>query len=64
MADLEPRLLRAFLAIYVARSVTRAALQQGVSQPTMSEHLRRLRTYFGDRLFVSGSSGMLPDRFP
>jgi len=60
MADLEPRLLRAFLAIYVARSVTAAARQQGVSQPTMSEHLRRLRTHFGDRLFVSGSSGMLP----
>lgn len=60
MADLEPRLLRAFLAIYVARSVTRAARQQGVSQPAMSEHLRRLRTHFGDRLFVSGPSGMLP----
>jgi len=59
MADLEPRLLRAFLAIYVTRSVTRAARQQGVSQPTMSEHLRRLRAHFGDRLFLPTPGGLL-----
>lgn len=49
--DLEPKLLRAFLAIAAADSITAAAKTVGVSQPTMSGHLRRLRTHFGDPLY-------------
>jgi DNA-binding transcriptional LysR family regulator len=58
MADIEPRLLRAFLAIFAAGSVSGAARAQGVSQPTMSEHLRRLRAHFSDRLFIFSPRGM------
>ena len=49
--DPEPKLLRAFLAIFDAPTISAAARTAGVSQPTMSGHLRRLRAHFGDALF-------------
>ena len=42
------------------RSVTRAADQLGISQPAMSNGLRRLRTLFDDPLLIRTSEGMTP----
>lgn len=41
-------------------NVTRAAQQLGISQPAMSNSLRRLRQAFGDPLLVRTSDGMAP----
>jgi DNA-binding transcriptional LysR family regulator len=42
------------------RNVTRAALHLGLSQPAMSNSLRRLRLLFDDPLLVRTSEGMTP----
>jgi DNA-binding transcriptional LysR family regulator len=42
------------------RNVTRAAESLGISQPAMSNGLKRLRGLFGDPLLVRTSSGMSP----
>jgi DNA-binding transcriptional LysR family regulator len=42
------------------RSVTRAAAKVGLSQPALSNALTRLRSLFGDRLFVRGRKEMVP----
>lgn len=42
------------------RNVTRAAQRLGISQPAMSNGLRRLRDLFGDPLLVRTSDGMMP----
>src|SRR3979490_466897 len=63
MSDLEEidlRLLRIFDAMHANRHVTRAAEELGLSQPTISIGLGRLRQQFGDPLFVRTSEGMLP----
>ena len=52
--------LQLFELIYDTRSVTRAAEQLGLAQPTVSIWLARLRRQLGDPLFVRTPSGMLP----
>ncbi|MDO5650603.1 MAG: LysR substrate-binding domain-containing protein [Moraxella sp.] len=42
------------------KNVTRAAEQLGITQPAMSNILRRLRKLFGDPLLVRSSEGMTP----
>jgi len=42
------------------RSVTRAAAQLGITQPAMSNVLKRLRDLFGDPLLLRTSEGMTP----
>jgi len=42
-------------------NVTRAAEALGVTQPSVSQMLRRLRTYFGDDLFVRSGNTMRPN---
>ncbi len=42
------------------RNVTRAAEELGISQPAMSNSLRRLRDLFGDPILVRTSDGMVP----
>ncbi|MGI9275536.1 MAG: LysR family transcriptional regulator [Endozoicomonas sp.] len=42
------------------RNVTRAAEQLGITQPAMSNGLRRLRDLFGDPLLIRTSDGMTP----
>src|SRR3954465_6316877 len=47
-------------AIMRDRSVTRAGQRLGLSQPTMSHALTRLRHMLKDDLFVRSPKGMLP----
>lgn len=53
-------LLRVFDMLLRERSVTGAASRLGLSQPTVSNALTRMRNLSGDQLFVRTSSGMVP----
>lgn len=53
-------LLVALEALLEERSVTRAALRLGMSQPAASRALARLRALFADALLVDGPKGYLP----
>jgi DNA-binding transcriptional LysR family regulator len=59
-ADVDLNLLHAFQAVHAAGSVTRAAERLGVSQPTVSHALKRLRRLYRDPLFVRTQGGMAP----
>jgi len=61
--DVDLNLLRVFDAILRGRGVTAAAARLGLSQPAVSNALARLRTVFGDTLFVRTTSGMAPTPF-
>ncbi len=60
MLDFDLNLLPILLALYEERSVTKAARKLGMSQPSVSVSLKRLRETFGDRLFVRTSFGVEP----
>lgn len=53
-------LLRVFLAVWEARSLTAAGDRLHLTQPAVSHALRRLRALFGDPLFVRTVNGMVP----
>ncbi|WP_246173958.1 LysR family transcriptional regulator [Paraburkholderia hayleyella] len=53
-------LLLIFDALYRSQSTTRAATELHLTQPSVSNALKRLRTLFEDELFVSTREGMLP----
>jgi DNA-binding transcriptional LysR family regulator len=53
-------LLVVFDMLLRLRSVSRAAEALGMSQPAMSLALKKLRTVFGDPLFIRGSRGLSP----
>lgn len=59
-AGYDLNLLRTFVRIYEARSVTRAAEQLFVSQPSVSFALAKLRKMFKDELFLRGPAGLQP----
>ena len=59
LARIDLNLLSAFRAVDETRQVTRAARLLGVSQPALSQALRRLRVAFGDPLFVKTPRGMV-----
>lgn len=58
--DIDLNLMVVFIAIYDARSVSRAAQELGVGQPAVSGSLSRLRARFDDPLFERRGSGMQP----
>ena len=60
IAAVDLNLLKAFEALLRERSVTRAAISIGVSQPALSHSLTRLRHLFGDELFIRLPHGMEP----
>ncbi len=60
LSEIDLNLLTAFEALEAERHVTRAARRLGISQPAMSDTLRRLRNTFGDELFVRAAGGMQP----
>ena len=53
-------LLPIVVALYDQLSVSRAAEHLGMSQPSVSKALRRLRESFGDPLFLRSSRGLVP----
>lgn len=55
-------LLRTFVAVYRAKSLTAAADTLRISQPAVSHALRRLRAHFGDPLFIRTGTGVRPTR--
>ena len=56
----DAKLLRLFDLLHHSGSVTRAAEELGLSLPTISIWLSKLRTQFNDQLFVRTSEGMQP----
>lgn len=58
--DFDLNLLRVFDALFAARSVSGAARALGVTQPSVSLSLKRLRANFGDELFVRQAGRMEP----
>jgi DNA-binding transcriptional LysR family regulator len=58
--DLDLSLLQTFHAVHATGSVSRAAERLGVSQPTVSHALRRLRLRYRDPLFIRTQGGMAP----
>lgn len=57
---LDLNLVRVFGAVMVERNVTRAAVQLSMTQPAVSNALRRLREATGDELFATVPGGVLP----
>lgn len=60
--QLDLNLLRVLCAVYRSGSVTEAGRQLALSQPATSNALARLRTFFGDELFVRSPRGLHPTR--
>jgi DNA-binding transcriptional LysR family regulator len=60
VGDIDLNLLVAFEALFAERNVTLAARRLGVTQPAMSNSLRRLRALLDDPVFVRTSEGMTP----
>jgi DNA-binding transcriptional LysR family regulator len=52
--------LRLLMAVLRAGSLTRAASETGVSQPTIGRRMKALEAYFGAPLFYRGPSGLAP----
>ena len=55
---LDGRTLRVFLTVLEEKSVSRAAERLGVSQSAVSHTLDKLRTIFGDPLFIRIGRGI------
>ncbi|WP_249137363.1 LysR family transcriptional regulator [Bradyrhizobium tropiciagri] len=60
LEEIDLRLLRIFEAMHAKRHVTLAAEEMGLSQPTISIGLGKLRKQFSDPLFVRTNEGMQP----
>lgn len=60
MKKLDLNALVVFHSVWTHRSVTRAAEELHVAQPTVSTCLRRLRRFFDDTLFTWEGSRMIP----
>lgn len=60
LKDIDLNLLVTFHELFQERRVSGAAASMGVSQPAVSNALKRLRRLLGDELFVRTSRGMIP----
>lgn len=58
--EIDTRHLRTLLTLLEQGSVTRAALALGISQPAVSQMLRRMRELTGDQLLVRSGARMVP----
>ncbi|SEK54758.1 DNA-binding transcriptional regulator, LysR family [Roseateles sp. YR242] len=57
---IELQLVRVLQTLILERSVSKAAMRLGSTQPAISEKLRRLRALTGDQLLVRSGAGMTP----
>jgi len=60
---LDIKQLRVFQALIREKNASKAANQLGLTQQAVSEHLKKLRDIFDDRLFLRKTSGFLPTPF-
>lgn len=60
LKDVDLNLLVTFQELYRERRVSAAAASLGLSQPAVSNALKRLRHMLGDELFVRSARGMIP----
>lgn len=60
VAPLDLNLVRVFLTVFDAGSVSRAAERMNVTQPSISYALSKLRKLMGDPLFIRSRDGMRP----
>ena len=60
VGDIDLNLLKIFDAVNAEGSVSRAAQRIGLTQPSVSHGLARLRAVFGDALFVRVRGGVAP----
>ena len=60
LRKIDLNLLLAFDVLYRTRSATRAAESLHITQPSVSNALKRLRSLLGDVLFVKSADGMQP----
>lgn len=58
--SLDTRLLRMFISVYDQKSVTKAAIELGITQSTVSHGLNRLRKIVQDDLFVASGRAISP----
>ncbi|BBF72006.1 LysR family transcriptional regulator [Sphingomonas bisphenolicum] len=59
-SDLDLNLLKVLEALFIHRSASAAAEALSVTQPSVSLSLKRLRSHFGDELFVRQGGRMVP----
>jgi len=60
---LDLKQLRVFQALIREQNASKAANQLGLTQQAVSEHLKKLRDVFGDRLFLRKTNGFVPTPF-
>lgn len=60
LRKLDLNLLQVFEAIYASGSISRAAQSMGLTQPTISNSLSRLRAALDDPLFIRSGRGVAP----
>lgn len=60
LLTLDLNLLKVFKAVMELRQTTAAASRLGLTQPAVSQALKRLRDSAGDPLFIAGRNGMEP----
>jgi DNA-binding transcriptional LysR family regulator len=60
VADFDWALVRSFLAVFDAGSVSAAAKRSGARQPTLSRHVAELETQLGAPLFERTGRGVVP----
>lgn len=60
---LDIKQLRIFQAIFREKNASKAANQLGLTQQAVSEHLKKLRDVFDDRLFLRKANGFVPTPF-
>lgn len=62
IVDVNLNLYKYFLAVIEERSVNRAAIRMGVSQPSVSYNIHMLQRELGVKLFLVARGGIVPTK--